>query len=259
MIHWCIVSLAVAAFVWYILRCIIRKVTSNDDLVLYIDEFSGNIFSGVFIMELGVIAAAYGNYSVTHVACGFIMLFIRNIYFTYESVCVFVDVYYVNGKKFTLSIFHYAANIFCQISGMVLGQYLARFFWAFEDHAHTEAMKIACETAISASHSCHYIAFAEFLGPFTMCLAAYFVPSRLVPFTVTTVAFINFYFFTHISGSFYNQSMSTAFTFQCKGHRSDLEFFGVYWVAPTMGSVVAWELLLAGERLLKGGKTEKVE
>merc|ERR1719204_2231822 len=95
------------------------------------------------------------------------------------------------------------------------------------------------------------VAFAEFLGMFTMCVSAYMVPEEqkyLVPLVVTTVAYINFFFFTHVSGSFYNQALATAFTFWCKGHRSDVEFFVVYWLAPTVGSFAAWECLLVGKK-----------
>jgi len=213
-------------------------------------------------MELGIVASDHGFYSIVHFAGGFIMLFIRNNYFTYESVCAFVDHYYDNGKKCTLPILHIIFNVLSQIGGMVLGQCLARYFWsfdAFDSHSHTQALDIACRTAISVDHSFAWHAFAEFLGPFTMCLAAYFVKSELVPFVVTTVAFINFYFFAHISGSFYNQSMATAFTFHCEGYESDLEFFLVYWVAPTVGQIAAWELLANGKRLIAGEKAEKVE
>ena len=258
MFHWCSLSLIVAAILWYVLRKAIRIVTSNDDLILYVDEFSGNIFSGVFIMELGVIVTHHGTYSVPHFALGFIMLYIRNIYFSFESVSSFVDSYYSNGRKITFTFVHFAVNVLLQIAGLVIGQYLARFFWAFEDHTHTDALSYACETAISSDHGSMSVAFAEFLGVFTMCVAAYFVPENkrnLVPLVVTTVAYINFFFFTHVSGSFYNQAMSTAFTFQCKGHRGDLEFFFVYWVSPTVGSFAAWETL----SLLTGKSEEKVE
>merc|ERR1712168_550793 len=194
------------------------------------------------------------------------MLFIRNRYFTYESVCAFVDHYYSNGRKCDLPIIHIAFNVVSQITGMVLGQSLARYFWsfdAFDSHSHTQALDIACRTAISGDHSFALVAFAEFLGPLTMCIAAYFVASEFVPLTVTAVAFVNVYFFAHVSGSFYNQSMATAFTFHCEGYESDLEFFLIYWVAPTLGQIVAWELLTNGRKLLGGEekveKAEKVE
>jgi len=234
--------------------------TTNDDLILYADEFSGNIFSGVFIMELGVIATHHGTYSIAHFFLGFVMLYIRNVYFNYESVSSFVDSYYSNGRKITFTFAQIAVNtIFCQIGGFVIGQYLARFFWAFEDHTHADALNYACESAISADHGCLSVAFAEFLGVFTMCVSAYLVPEgkrHLVPLVVTTVAYVNFYLFTHISGSFYNQALSTAFTFQCKGHRSDVEFFLVYWLAPTLGSFAAWEMVLFGKTEEKEEKTD---
>ena len=258
MFHWCSISLIVAGILWYILRKVIRVLTSNEDLLLYMDEFSGNIFSGVFIMELGVIATHHGTYSAPHLVLGFIMLYIRNIYFNYESVSSFVDSYYSNGRKITFTFVQFAVTVLLQIAGFVIGQYLARFFWAFGDHTHTGALGYACETAISSDHNSVSVGFAEFLGVFTMCLSAYLVPEgkrNLVPLVVTTVAYINFFFFTHISGSFYNQAMSTAFTFQCKGHRSDMEFFIVYWLCPTLGSFAAWELLLAG-KIKKVEKTE---
>ena len=117
-----------------------------------------------------------------------------------------------------------------------------------------------CESAISSAHGWHSVAFAEFLGVFTMCVGAYMVPSdkrHLVPLVVTSIAYINFFFFSHMSGSFYNQALSTAFTFQCKGHRSDVEFFIVYWLAPTLGSVAGWELIATLNKNKE--KDEKVE
>merc|ERR1712168_234058 len=211
-------------------------------------------------MELGVIATHHGTYSLAHIALGFLMLYIRNVYFNYESVCSFVDSYYSNGRQITFTFVQFAVNVLLQIAGFVIGQYLARFFWAFEDHTHTGALSYACETAISSDHHWISVAFAEFLGVFTICVSAYLVPEdkrSMVPLVVTTVAYINFFFFAHISGSFYNQALSTAFTFQCKGHRSDVEFFLVYWLSPTVASFAAWETMLrvAG----KGEKVEKTE
>lgn len=264
MFHWCTISLVVAGLLWYLLRRVVRQVTSNEEYILYIDEFAGNLFTGAFVMELGVIASANGFYSVPHFAATFVMLYIRNVYFTYESVCGFVDTYYNNGRKLTLSLYFIGITIFFQIAGMVLGQYLAKFFWAFEAFdsvTHTHELHMACRTAMSLSHPVPFVAFVELLGTLTMCLGAYFVPSKFAPFVVTTVAMINFYFFAHISGSFYNQSLATAFTFHCEGQRSDLEFFIIYWLAPTLGQIVAWETLITGKNLLQGGKekSEKVE
>ena len=166
MFHWCSISVIIAGFIWWMLRKAIRVITSNDDVILYVDEFSGNLFSGVFIMEIGLIASHYGTYSIPAVALGFTMLYIRICYFKWENVSSFVDSYYSNGRKRIFTFFEFASFVSLQIAAFLCGQYMARLFWAFEDQTHTDALSAVCETAISSQHWWLTVAFAEFLGMF---------------------------------------------------------------------------------------------
>ena len=61
--HWCVISLAVAAPLALLVRSLARKVTSNNDIITHVDEFVGNVMTAVFMMELGVIGSMYGTYS----------------------------------------------------------------------------------------------------------------------------------------------------------------------------------------------------
>merc|ERR1719495_2590176 len=68
-----------------------------------------------------------------------------------------------------------------------------------------------------------------------------------------------YFFLTHITGSFFNPIIATAFSFRCAGHTSDWEHLAVYWIAPAVAMVIALEVISRVDRSMRRKVPEKVE
>merc|ERR1712176_365131 len=124
--HWCVLSLGVVAFGAFVLRWLVRKITPNETVIAHADEFVGQMCSGVFIMELGVIASMYGNYSAALLLVGFIHVFLKFTYFKHSRGLVrpltFIVLYYQEGRIKRFSLFFAASMIVTQIVALICGQ-----------------------------------------------------------------------------------------------------------------------------------------
>ena len=260
--HWCVVSIAAVAVVAVIIRFLVRRITNNNVIITYVDEFVGNLCSGVFGMELGVIATMYGPYSINLLVAIFIFMFLKISYFMendlYATPLDFIRRYYQSGKTMTFSMFFMITIIMTSMAGLYCGQKFVTLIWVFEDRPHIDALQVVCTTAMSYPWA--YAALAEGSGVFVSVLVGFILPQRLMAAGLSLMIVTFIYFFSHVSGMFMNPIIATSLTFRCKGHQSDWQHFLVYWVTPYIATAVGWEVWLAGNRLIKtkvhGGKTE---
>ena len=96
--HWCLLSIVGVGLVGVLVRYLIRKTTSNGTVIAHVDEFIGNLGSGVFAMELGVIGRLHGKYSYPLLFAGYTHLLLKFLYFNrlggYGSPLAFIASYY---------------------------------------------------------------------------------------------------------------------------------------------------------------------
>merc|ERR1712013_567535 len=126
--HWCVISLAVAAPLALLVRSLVRKVTSNNDVTTHVDEFIGNVMTAVFMMELGVIGSMYGTYSFVSFIGNFVHLYLKIVYFMslklYANPLAFLESYYNNSRQRTYTLLFAITIITTQIVGLIAGQEL---------------------------------------------------------------------------------------------------------------------------------------
>jgi len=261
--HWCILSLVAVTVVAIIIRWLARKITSNNNFIIHTDEFVGNLCAAVFMMELGVIASMYGEYSFVLALGSFIHLYLKIMYFSsnkpFANPLAFVELYYENGRQRTFSFFFAVSIILTQLAGLYSGQEFAKVIWAFEDHTHVEVMQIPCKTSLSIEYTLVYAAFLEGVGVMIGGCMDFVTPYKLQPaegaFVVTTL----FFLFGHVNGMYMNPSLATAFSFRCEGHQSDWEHLVVYWLVPCIGMILARELCWFGKKIMHKETAKKVE
>jgi len=245
--HWCIVSIVGVAILGLVARSLARKITSNRNVLAHVDEFIGKLGSGVFVMELKVIGRLHGRYCLPLLIAGYIHLFIKFFYFNkvggFMSPLSFIASYYRNGKQMRFSLFFAASIIITQFAGLVAGQHLARWVWAFEDEVHVSAMQIGCATAMSSVYPWYYVALCEAFGVLVGVFVSAFLPAALKPAGMAFLTMTMYFFLTHVSGTFFNPIIATAFTFRCAGHTSDWEHIAVYWIAPACSMILGLEIL----------------
>jgi len=263
--HWCLVSIVGVAILGVVVRNLVRKLTTNKNVIAHVDEFIGNLGSGVFVMELKVIGRLHGRYCLSLLIAGYIHLFIKFFYFNrvggFMSPLSFIASYYRNGKQIRFSLFFAATIIITQFVGLVSGQHLARWIWAFEDHVHVNAAaQIGCASAMSSSYAWYYVALCEAFGVLIAVFVSAFTPAALKEGCMAFLTMTMYFFLTHVSGSFFNPIIATAFTFRCAGHTSDWEHIAVYWIAPACSMILGLEILgsITGKSTKKKvpGKTE---
>lgn len=243
--HWCVVSIGAVAVVGLLLRFIVRKITTSLSIITHVDEYVGNLCSGVFIMELGVISTMYGKYTVIPLLAGFIHLFFKFSYFgynrLYSSPLTFVCDYYEHARTRRFSFLNVLTIVLTTAAGLYSGQAFAMKIWAYEDHSHVDAMYAACTTAVSLSHPWTYVFLAEAGGVFVGTCMGFLWPVKFKAACGALLTMVLYFLFTHISGMYMNPVIATMFNFRCTGQRSDAEHLLIYWVAPFIGCVAACE------------------
>lgn len=257
--HWCFVSLVIVFIFALLLRLIASKLFSNRTVLFHIDEFIGNLCSGVFIMELGVIGSTYGKYSAALLLAGFIHLFFKFFYFNsvqgYMSPLTFISQYYRDGRRIKFSLFFVATIVITQFVALFCAQKLAKFIWSFEDESHVDALQWTCTTALSYpwKTAALYEAFGVLIGTSVDLIT----PKSMKETIGALVTMMLYFFFTHISGSFLNPVIATMFSFRCDGHESDWEHLIVYWIAPVVGLTLAWEFWLGANKFMRRSMSKK--
>lgn len=260
--HWCLLSIVGVTIVGAIVRYLCRKVTSNSTVIAHVDEFIGNLFSGVFVMELGVISKLHGRYSVPLLIAGYVHLFFKFLYFGrlgggFMNPLSFIASYYRDGRRIRFSMFFAASIVVTQFVALIASQKLALMIWAFEDESHVDAMQVACTTSMSLTHPWYHVAMYEAFGVVVGSIIDLSTPDKLKEITGAFVTMSLYVGLTHISGSFFNPIIATAFSFRCAGHTSDWEHLAVYWIAPALGMMLAWEFWLGMTKFMR--KSNKVE
>jgi len=252
---WWLVSILLASAIGLIVRLVSRKIVPDENILVYIDEFIGQAWSSVFIMELGVVGAEFGAPSLMLGSLVFIHFFIRNMYFAYannlyDNPVAFVNGYYAAGRKVTISIFTVVGILGTQIAALIAGQFFAKFVWQFTDDAHVDAIGAECQSALSTSYSWQHAAFLEAFGVFVLVLVGLLTAQTQVQvLTVSATATAVVTLLSYASGQFMNGSIATAFSYRCQGHPDEWKFLVVYWLAPMVGIAAAWETWLGADRL----------
>lgn len=254
-----LVSIALAAVLGVVVHFASRKLTSDEKVLVFVDEFVGQAASSVFMVQFGMIGKEYGPIILG--ALVFIHFLARNVYFAYsnrlyDNPVAFVGAYYSEGRKISASPFTIAGVLATQIGALLAGQAFAKFVWSFGDEAHIEAIGAECASALSTEYSCQHAAFFEALGVFvlvTVGLVTSQTKVQVVALSVAATALVTF--MSHVTGQFMNASIATAYTYRCAGHPDEWKFFMVYWIAPMVGMAFAWEMWLGidkAKKLIKG-------
>merc|ERR1712013_183134 len=261
--HWCLLSIAVSAILGLLVRITSRKVSTNEKLHLYVDEWVGNMMSSVFVMELGVVARHYGTYSPALLAFGFLHVFLKLFYFArvggFMNPLAFLESVYRHGNRSprTPSLLLFASIVVTQYLALCSGQHLARQVWAYCDHEHVGAIQLACTASVSAAYPWYYSAVCEGVGVFiAVCIDA-LTPPSLKELSGAGVMMTLHFFLSHTSGSFYNPIFATAFSFRCAGHTSDWQYLVVYWITPAVGLVSALKIIDVVGRVVGGRKVQE--
>jgi len=261
--YWCLLTIVGVTIIGAVICQSVRKITNNGHIVAHVDTFIGNLWSGVYAMELGIIARSQGKYSISLLVAGFLHLFFKFWYFNrfggFQNPLSFIASYYDNGRRIRFSLFFAASIIVTQFAALYYGQLLARAIWAFEDQIHVDGVNVACTSAMSSSYSLLHIALLEGLGTLLGVFVNALTPPPLKEASGAFLTMTLYFFFTHISGSFFNPIIATAFSFRCAGHTSDWEHVAVYWVAPALAMVIALEIISGVDRVMKGKVPEKVD
>lgn len=258
---WWLVSIILALAIGAIVRIVSRKITSDEKVLVFIDEFIGQSASSVFIMELGIIGKEYGAPSIVLGAMVFIHFLARNMYFAYsnglyDNPVAFVGAYYSDGRKVTASPFTIAGVLATQVFALIAGQHFAKFVWQFGDQLHLDAISGECQSALSAEHSLQHAVFLEAFGVFVLVTVGLLTSQtkvQVLALSATATALVTL--LSHASGLFMNASIATAFSYRCNGHPDEWKFLVVYWLAPMIGIAAAWEMWLGIDRakgLIKG-------
>jgi len=256
--YWCAVSIIGVVIVGWVLRQISRKITTDPTTLAHVDEFIVNFASGIFISELRIIRTLHGKFSIPLLVAGYIHLFFKFSYLNKVgasgSPLSFIASYYRNGRKIRFSLFYASSIIITQFVALYSAQKVALLVWAFADQSHVDAIQVGCNTAISTSYPLYYIALYEALGVAFGTGVSFLTPPALKAASGALVTMVLYFFFVHISGSFLNPILATALSFRCKGHTGDMEHLLVYWLAPAVGMVVAFEIWLRAGSLVQGKK-----
>lgn len=240
-------SIIAAAGLGAVAHFMIRRLTSCEQWIVFVDEFVGQFCSSVFIMELGVIGKEYGAPSIMLGALVFVHFLARNMYFAYsnglyDNPVAFVGAFYSEGRKMTASPFTMMGVLGTQMLALVSGQCFARFMWGFGDDQHVSMIAAECQTALSSEYSWQHAAFMEALGVFVLVTVGLITSGtkvQVVALSAAATALVTV--MSHASGLFMNASIATAFSYRCTGHPEEWKFLVVYWLAPMVGIAAAWE------------------
>lgn len=253
---WWLVSIAGAVTIGAIVHFLVRKVTSCEQTLVFVDEFIGQACSSVFIMELGIIGKEFGAPSVMLGAMVFVHFLARNAYFAYsqglyDNPVAFAGAFYSGGRKLSASPFTMIGVVGTQIMALMAGQCFAKLVWSFADQVHVDAIAAECQSALSSEYSWQHAAFLEAVGVFVLVTVGLLTSATKVQVLVlSATATLLVTFMGHASGLFMNASIATAFSFRCAGHPGEeWKFIAVYWIAPMVGIAAAWETWLGVEKV----------
>lgn len=252
--YW-LVAIAASTLIAAIVRFASRKIISDEKRLVFIDEFVGQAWSSVFIMELGMIGKEFGAPSIVLGLLVFVHFVLRNMYMSYandlyDNPVAFLGAYYAEGRKVSASPFKIMGVYATQILALLAGQSFAKFVWQFGDKAHIDAITAECSTALSSAHSWQHAAFLEGFGVFILVLVGLVTSqtnAQVIALSATATALVTV--FGYASGLFMNASIATAFSYRCNGHPDEWKFFMVYWIAPYLGMSAAQELWLGADKL----------
>lgn len=250
---WCCAAVISAIALSAILHCFTCKYITCPKLLLYIDEFIGQACAAVFLMEIGLTTQQYGIRSLQLGASVSIYYLLRYFYFTrfklYDSPVTFLTLYYERERKITATILDIVTVVGTQLLALSTGQQFARFVWQHADKIHVNALQTECRSALSASNTWQFAAYLEGLALFTLAIISMFSSEKVRPVLMAAASTAWVVAFSHVSGQFMNGSIATAFTYGCKGQLLPWQFFIIYWVAPLVGTAVAWESVLGIKKL----------
>jgi len=259
---WFLLGPVAATACCFVARLLSRKISSDDKTLIFMDEFIGQFWSAVFIMELGIIGGEFGAPSIVLLFFVFLHFLLRNMYFThanklYDNPVAFAGAYYAEGRKMPADPFTIMGVFATQMIALLTGQMFSKNLWAFLDPAHVEAIAVECSTGLSSAHSWQHAAALEAVGVFILVLVGLVTAQtkfQVVALSTAATALVTV--MSYASGLFMNASIATAFSFNCKGHPENWVFLVVYWLAPYVGIIAANELWLGADRL-KGGKDKQ--
>ena len=259
---WCGISIFSSILLTFILRFILSKFTQSQHILTLYDEFAGNLVSAVTVMELSILTYAKHN-PIFCIVSLYIFIFIKVLYFSslelYASPLSFVDLYYAKNRKHPFTVFECFAIIVTQSLGTLIGIGFARQLWVHEDAVHINASEEACLSTLSEAHLWYECFAAEMFGTFICAFVDFNMKVSLKPLTRPLMILFVILGLGHISGTWMNPMLATVFTFRCSGHTSDLLHIVVYWIAPFVGLLLAWELQFVMTSLFSSFKGRKTE
>jgi len=250
---WCLVNVLLSLGASLLIRSLVYRLSQSTTLRELYDEFAGNFVCAVALMELFILTFAEHS-SNLYLVCMYLVLFVRNIYFTYlklyETPLIFIDLYYDRGRQHEFSTSEIFYIIIVQSIACIVGQSFTKLLWSFQDAVHKNAAGEACLATLSHSHLWYECFALEMLGTFLCTTFDFLMPVRVKPISRPLVLCIAINYFGHVTGAWMNPMLATAFTFRCHGHESDVLHILVFWIAPFVGFSLAWELRMFVRKLI---------
>ena len=257
---WCCVTIFSSILVTFFLRSLVNKFARSQHVLTLYDELAGNLVAAVAAMELSVLTYAKHD-DIFFYSCFYIFVFMKFLYFStfelYGSPLLFVDLYYAKDRKHPFTVLECFLIVFTQALGSWLGIVYAKQLWMYGDVVHSNVAEEVCLSQISQTHLWYECFATEMFGTFICAFVDFNMKDSLKLFTRPLMVLFVVLRLGHVTGTWMNPMLATVFTFRCEGHTSDLLHFGVYWIAPLVGLLSAWELHLILKNFFSSNSNEK--
>jgi len=257
---WCGVTIFSSVILSIILRVIVYRLAKSQHTQALYDELAGNFVAAVTVMELSVLSYVRHD-ALFYFSCVYGYVFLKVLYFSslelYATPLSFVDLYYAKNRKHPFTFLECVLILVTQSVGTLVGIYYAKYVWIFEDAVHINAAEETCLSNLSEIHEWYECFGVEMFGTFLCAFVDFNMFDSLKPVTRPLMILIVILSFGHITGTWMNPMLATVFTFRCEGHSSDLLHVAIYWIAPLVGLLLAWEIQLFFKGLFTKKETSK--
>lgn len=242
---WCCFSVVASLTISFVCRILVCKISQDRHVRVHFDEFALNFVCSVVVMEMFIVS--YVQHSlVFYFTVLYVFLFFKNlfceIFQLYANPLSFMNLFYSKNRSREFSFFEVASIIITQIVATVLGQIFVKNLWLLEDAVHINAFDEVCSSNLSHAHIWYECFVVEAFGVFVCAVIDFAMPEKLKWYSRPLVTITVIYKLGHITGTWMNPALASAFTFRCEGHKSDWEHVLVYWIGPIVGLFLAWEL-----------------